>query len=595
MLKKIFRTLSPKHRKQFYRLQIVNIFVAIFEVASVASVGPFVLLASNPEKIFEHQWLHNMYLFSGVDSSAKFLSIIAVLAFLLLLTGALLSIFATWKISLFSQQVGVGVGDQLYRHYLQQSWLYHSSQNSAFFIKQIANEAIRLAYSIITPIMEINAKIVLILFIISALLWVNPVLVLLIVIILSITYLIIYHRLRKKMAIHGKNVSTALSHRMQLLQEGFGGIKNVILHNLQENFVSQFEQTGDVLSKSQAKVVAYSKMPRYMVECIILSSIFISLTYLLSAYDDLSEMFAVLAVFSFAGLKLLPAFNVLYGSSAQIKGNISAFNAIYADLKNNNPLLITKDESSITSTAITTNIELQNIYFSYQKNAKNVIENLSINIPSKQAVGIVGLSGSGKSTTVDILLGLLQPQSGQLLVDGKVITQGKSLLEWQANIGYVPQNIFLSDRSIKENIAFGIAKDRIDIEAVKQAVELAHLTEFINTLPQGLDTFVGERGVQLSGGQQQRIGIARALYRNVDLLVLDEATSSLDGLTERSIVQAIYDFSATKTLVIIAHRLNTVKGCNIIYLLDKGQVIDQGSYHDLLKRNPQFQKMVSNA
>ena len=239
-------------------------------------------------------------------------------------------------------------------------------------------------------------------------------------------------------------------------------------------------------------------------------------------------------------------------------------------------------------------IRLEEVIFTYPGKEEPAAKNLDIEIPINKIIGLVGASGSGKSTTIDLLLGLIDPQHGRLLIDGKPVTPDRRRA-WQNSLGFVPQNIFLADSSIRENIGFGLPLEAIDEERVRRAATMAHLDELLDELPDGLNTRVGERGVQLSGGQRQRIGIARALYHDADVLILDEATSALDGITEKLIMDAIHDFSGKKTIIMIAHRLATVKQCDTIYLLAGGEVVDAGSYEDLSKRNITFRRMAEHA
>ena len=291
---------------------------------------------------------------------------------------------------------------------------------------------------------------------------------------------------------------------------------------------------------------------------------------------------------------MLPAFQQAYAGLSQIRGNLAAFDTVRDDLRasslesaravaQSNERLVPQQEG-----------RLSNVLFRYPGKEEPALNNIDMRIPANGVIGLVGASGSGKSTAIDLLLGLIEPQEGSLFIDGEPLTNEKRRA-WQNTVGFVPQSIFLADSSIRENIAFGLPFDAIDEESVRRAAKMAHLDELLAELPRGLDTEVGERGVQLSGGQKQRIGIARALYNDADVLVLDEATSALDGITEKLIMDAIHDFSGKKTIIMIAHRLATVRQCETIYLLEKGELTDHGSYNDLALRSPIFRRMADNA
>jgi len=312
----------------------------------------------------------------------------------------------------------------------------------------------------------------------------------------------------------------------------------------------------------------------------------------LSAHEgDLGEILPVLSVYALAGFKLLPAFQQAYTGVSQIRGNLSAFDAVRDDLRASSLTVATSSVPTGRRLSPRSEIRFDNVVFSYPGKEEPALKGVNITIPINQVIGLVGASGSGKSTAIDLLLGLIQPQQGNLMIDDQPLTEDKHRA-WQNSLGFVPQSIFLADSSIRENIAFGLPPEAIDEGKVNRAATMAHLDELLAELPQGLGTTVGERGVQLSGGQRQRIGIARALYHDAEVLVLDEATSALDGITEKLIMDAIHDFAGKKTIVMIAHRLATVRKCDSIYLLQNGKVADHGTYRELAERSDVFKRMA---
>jgi HlyD family secretion protein len=340
-------------------------------------------------------------------------------------------------------------------------------------------------------------------------------------------------------------------------------------------------------------------VPRYAMELVAFASVILLVLYLLSAYQgDLGTILPVLSVYALAGFKILPALQLVYSSVSQIRGNLAAFEALRDDLRfssiSNRGPATAGQPAGADSWVPKHSIQLRDVTFTYPGKQEPALNGLSIEIPANQVIGLVGASGSGKSTAIDLLLGLIEPQQGQLLIDGQPVT-ASNLRSWQNTLGFVPQLIFLADSSIRENIAFGLPPELIDEERVRRAASMAHLDELLSTLPDGMNTCVGERGVQLSGGQRQRIGIARALYHDADVLILDEATSALDGITEKMIMEAIHDFSGKKTIIMIAHRLATVKACDCIYLLSNGQLIETGTYDELVNQSSTFRDMARNA
>jgi ABC-type multidrug transport system fused ATPase/permease subunit len=306
-----------------------------------------------------------------------------------------------------------------------------------------------------------------------------------------------------------------------------------------------------------------------------------------------NEVIPILSLYAFAGYRLMPALQQIYGGMTAVKYNMPALQLIIKDLRECDNTTTNKKDL-VGSVAFKKSLYLESINFCYEGTNKNILTNLNLEIQCRTTVGIVGSTGSGKTTLVDIVLGLLTQNSGNIFVDNIQINSDNISL-WQEHLGYVPQSIFLTDDTIERNIAFSLSDSEIDSSKIKKASKIAELDSFINELPNKYKTYVGERGVRLSGGQRQRIGIARALYNNPDLLVFDEATSSLDGVTENAIVDAIHNLSNKKTIIMIAHRLSTVKECDIIYVLENGSIVDSGKYDKLISENEYFKKVASSS
>jgi HlyD family secretion protein len=341
--------------------------------------------------------------------------------------------------------------------------------------------------------------------------------------------------------------------------------------------------------------MALTQVPRYFMELIAFGSMIALLLYLIASHNGtLGIILPILSVYALASFKLLPAFQQIYGSLATLKASIPAFESIQQDLIDSTQIQRTTLKLGKSNLHLKQQITFENVTFTYPGSREPVLKALNMSIPANSVVGIVGSSGAGKSTLIDILLSLIDPQQGHLKIDG-VTVNGENRRSWQNTVGFVPQAIFLSEGTIAENVAFGIPENHIDLEKVQKALKLAHLTELVQGFEKGMNTTVGERGVQLSGGQRQRIGIARALYNEAKILVFDEATSSLDGITEKTIIDAIHDFSGKKTIIMIAHRIKTVQKCDQIFLVDKGQVVDQGTYQELMKKNEKFRNMAAHA
>jgi HlyD family secretion protein len=413
--------------------------------------------------------------------------------------------------------------------------------------------------------------------------------------IFSSAYGLLYWTARRRLMANGETITQMNRKRTQLMQEGFAGIKDTLLLGRQADFNNRFQKASRTLANVQGTNEVLGKLPRYAMELVAYGSIIVLILFLIRLHKgDTSAFLPVLAVYALAGFKLLPAFQQMYVSLTTIRANLASFTNLRGDLKASHNQRSEQPPENSGRLHVNDAITLENICFRYPGKDFDALDNLTITIPGQQVIGLVGSSGSGKSTTIDVLLGLLTPDAGKLCVDGISVTETNKRA-WQNSVGYVPQSIFLADATIRENIAFGLPPERIDESRIEQAVRMAHLEELVQTLSLGLDTRVGERGVQLSGGQRQRIGIARALYDDADVLVLDEATSALDGITEKLVMDAIHDFSGKKTIIMIAHRLSTVRQCDRIYLLEQGAVINEGSYDELVSVSPIFEKMAQHS
>lgn len=594
-LNQLYRLLTNEQRKKLITLQALVVLMAFAEVGGVAAIGPFMAIVGDISRLEGDGALGQLYQLSGAQSPQKFLFWMGVGVLIALTGAAMISMYVTWRLSLYAQQIGAELSIRLYHYYMQQSWLFHASGSSSQLTNKIAQETMRITNQVIQPLMQMNAKGVLAFVMALAIFIFNPVVAIAGVFLFVIAYAILYRTVRKRLTKNGKVITHTNQQRFKLMNEGFGGIKDALLLGRQSDFNKRFTLTSQQFGYAQGVTRGLAQVPRYAMELIAFGAVIFLVLYLLEAYDgNLGQILPVLSVYALAGFKLLPAFQQIYTSLAQVKGNIAAFDSLEEDLISSKNAVSGKSPSQFGKLKPNKLIVLDNIHFRYPGKEEKALNGLTFEIPVNQVIGLVGASGSGKSTAIDVLLGLMKPEAGALKVDGEVLSDER-LRAWQNNVGFVPQSIFLADASIRENIGFGLPSAQIDDERIKRATKLAHLDEFLENLPDGLETRVGERGVQLSGGQRQRIGIARALYDDADVLVLDEATSALDGITEKLVMDAIHDFAGKKTIIMIAHRLSTVKHCNTILLLQDGKVADQGSYLELAKRNVTFQRMAEHA
>ena len=597
IIQQLFSLLSAKQVKTFYILQFLVLIMAFTELVGIASIAPFMALVGDISLLEKEGGIFSeIYQFSGLTNPMDFLFYTGLAVLLMLTISTFISMYTVWRLSLYAAKVGAEIADRLYTYYMQQDWLFHATGSSAHLTKQVSTEAIRVTDQIIQPLMQMNAKVVLAVFISVSILIYDPIIAISGLLIFGFAYFLLYKLVRKRLQDNGQKMSQVFTQRFRLMNEGFGGIKDVLLLNRRYDFVERFQESGNTFAYARGTNTAISQVPRYFMELIAFGAMIGLVLLLIKLHQgNLGTVLPVLAVYALAAFKLLPALQQIYSSIVQIKGNTAAFEAIKYDLEQS---LNTKHPSHKEATSphlpLHKKISLNNITFTYPGKPKPAVDGLNMTIPVNSVIGLVGASGSGKSTAIDLLLGLLNPQIGELCIDGTCITPANKRA-WQNTLGFVPQSIFLSEGTIAENVAFGLPVKDIDLQQVNKALELANLTELVEQLPEGINTKVGERGVQLSGGQRQRIGIARALYHEADILVFDEATSALDGITEKIIMEAIHEFSGKKTIIMIAHRLKTVQKCDIIYMMDKGRIIDQGTYQELLDSNPKFKEMAEHA
>ena len=438
--------------------------------------------------------------------------------------------------------------------------------------------------------MELIARSTVSIAIIILLFLVDPKLAFIIGFSLGGAYGVIYFFTRRYLNRIGEQSLQQNNLRFKSIIEAFGASKEVKVGGLEKNFVKNFAKPAKIFALNQASTEIISTLPRFILEAIAFGGILLMILYMMLQSGSFYSALPIISLYVFAGYRLLPALQEIYSSFIQITYTKPSIDKIYQDAKSLEPINLNQEEGILPFNKV---ISLKNITYNYPNASKVSLKNISLNISFKNTIGIVGATGSGKTTTVDIILGLLEAQKGTLEVDGKIIDKN-NIRSWQNSIGYVPQNIYLSDDTIAANIAFGVEPKDIDYKSVEKAAKIANLHDFVlEELPAKYDTIIGERGVRLSGGQRQRIGIARALYNNPNVLIFDESTNSLDNLTEQVIIEALNNLSSQVTIIIISHRIKTIENCNQIFLMDHGKIIARGNYDELSKNSIEFNKFIS--
>ena len=593
-LRQAYALLSPSHRRGLLVLATLMLLSAIFEMAGIASIMPFMSMVADPGIVDHNHWLSLTYHRFGFDSPRSFMIFLGFVVLEVLFLSNLIAALTVWSILRFSFTAGRDLAQKMFSVYLNHPYVFFLNRNSSELVQNTLFEMGRTVNNVLIPLLTILARSTIALSILILLFSVNPSLALVAGTLLGGAYGLVYFGVRKTLARSGQEISRENARRTQVAYETFGGIKDIKILGREKTFFDLFQKPVERYALLQAQTQMISLLPRYALETMAFGGIIGIVLYLLSTGENLSTTLPLISLYALAGYRLMPALQQIFANWSTVRFNISAVERISRDIEAL-PENAQKQEVPPPATrrlSLQTAIELDRVTFHYPGREEAVLDDLSLVIPARTSIGLVGSTGSGKTTTLDILLGLLEPTGGSLKIDGQPVNR-TNVRQWQATIGYVPQQIMLLDDTVLKNIAFGIPEQEIDRDKVVQAATLAHLHDFVTSdLREGYDTPIGERGVRLSGGQRQRIGIARALYHEPSVLVLDEATSALDNITENVIMEALNTLARDKTVIMVAHRLTTARECDTIVVLDRGRVVDSGTYDALLERNDFFRMLA---
>ena len=588
ILKKLLFLLTLQERKNVIFLMVMVLVLAMLEMIGVVSILPFMAVLMSPDLIDTNVLLNTAFKTSnllGVETKKNFLFLLGIVVFLILIITLTFK-FLTYYVQLrFTTSLNYKIAKRFVEGYLNQPYSWFLNRHSADLGKNILSEVNFVISQGVTPMINLIKQSVVALVMIIMLFFVDPILTLVVGLTFSLVYSLIYLIIKKFMSNIGQSRLDANKWMFTSISDAFGAIKEIKVSGHEQIYVNRFSQPAKTLSRVSALAGVISNLPRFVLEAITFGGMLLIVLYLMSQRGNFISSLPIISLYAYAGYRLLPTIQQIYTSLLTLRFVGPALDALYKDLKS---LKHSKLKQSDNFLLLKKNISLKNINFNYPNSSRTALKNIHFSINAKTSFGIIGATGSGKTTVVDIILGLLEAQQGMLEVDGKEINRLNSK-DWQRSIGYVPQHIFLSDDSVAANIAFGIQNEQIDYKAVERAAKIARLHEFVtNELPQKYKTIIGERGVRLSGGQRQRIGIARALYNNPKVLILDEATSALDNNTEKQVMNEIKQLENDITLIMIAHRLSTVKECDSIILMDKGEIKGQGTFEELAKSNDNF-------
>jgi len=583
ILKNLIFLLTSDERKQGGFLLVMIIIMAFLDMLGVASILPFMSVVTDPGLVDNNLILNYMFQFSnnfGVQNKDQFIIFLGFFVFIIIILSLSFKVFTTYMQLNFIEMREYSISKRLIEGYLHQPYSWFLSQHSSNLGKNILSEVQQIVAKGFRPMIELISKSIVATAIIILLISIDTKLSFFVGLTLFLVYFTIFYFVRSYLNLSGEKRLKFNGIRFKVVNESFNATKEVKIGGLEEVYMANFSNAAEIYAKTRASSQAISLLPRFILEAIAFGGILLIMLYMMTKSGNFNSALPVISLYIFAGYRLMPALQQIYSSFTSLTFISPSLNKLKEDLKklkiSNN---INYDNNVLK---FKKNITLKNVYYNYPNTSRAALKNINICISAKSKVGIIGATGSGKTTTIDIILGLLEPCKGTLNVDGKIITK-QNVRSWQRLIGYVPQSIYLSDDTIAANIAFGVNSKYINKNRIEEVSRIANFHKFIlEELPNQYETKIGERGVRLSGGQRQRIGIARALYHNPRLLIFDEATNALDNETEKAVMEAINNINREMTVILIAHRIHTLQKCDFILKIENGEIVSNHQYKDLL-------------
>jgi ABC-type multidrug transport system fused ATPase/permease subunit len=582
-LSKIHFLITPAERRSALMLLGLMVIGMVLETLGIGLLIPAIALLTQPDYAARFPVLQPLLAALGNPSQQNL-----VIGGMLILVGAYLVkavflAFLAWWQTRFAFGVLAQVSQRLFTIYLRQPYTFHLQRNSAQLISNVIGEVNVFTYNTLIPAMTIVTECLVLLGIAILLLVVEPLGALIVVLVLGGAAWAFHHSTRTRIARWGQARQDHEGLRIQYLQQGLGGAKDVKLLGREGDFLAEYRVHNTQSARVGQFQATLYQLPRLWLELLVVAGLATLVLAMLTQGRDMASIVPTLGLFAAAAFRLMPSVNRVLSAVQSLRYGLPVINTLHEELHLAAPEPAAQNNNG--TAAFQYEIRLADITYTYPGAPAPALNQLSLSIKKGESVGFIGPSGSGKSTLVDVILGLLPPSAGQVAVDGRDIQQ--NLRHWQDRIGYVPQSIYLLDDTLKRNVAFGLPNKQIDDAAVQRAIQAAQLDEFVASLPDGLETLVGERGIRLSGGQRQRISIARALYHDPAVLVLDEATSALDAATEHDVMQAVTALQGSKTILIVAHRPSTVEHCNRLYRLYEGRVVEEGTPSTMVSSQPE--------
>lgn len=592
LIARLWRHFPARRRRQFLLLMALMLFSAFAEVVSLGAIIPFLAVITAPERVFAYPAVSALAAYFGITEASRLILPITVSFAAVALCAGLIRILLLWTSTRLTAASGSELSIEVYRRTLYQPYQVHISRNSSDVINGITNKVNGVVFGVMLPLLALLSSTLVLFAVMAALLAIDPLVASVATGGFGLSYAVITLAYRRRLHRNSARIVREQTQVLKALQEGLGGIRDVLLDGSQPIYCEVYRKADLPFRQAQGDNSFVGQGPRYAIEAVGMVLI-TALAFALSRQPGgIAAAIPVLGALALGAQRLLPALQQIYNAWTSIAGNQVQLADVIEILEQPAPHAATP--TLPPPLPFKKEIRFDSVRFRYSAGGPWVLDGLDLTIPRGSRIGFIGTTGSGKSTTIDLLMGLLSPSEGRLLVDG-VPVDGSNLRAWQRSIAHVPQAIFLADTTLAENIAFGVPRELIDMELVRQAARRAQIAEFIESRPGGYDSVVGERGVRLSGGQRQRIGIARALYKQVNVLVLDEATSALDNATEQAVMDAIDLLDREITTVMIAHRVTTLRRCDFILQLESGRVTAKGTYGHMLEANPDFRKAAQAA
>ena len=591
LVEKLRALLPLRQRVKCLLLISLTLVTAIIETTGIASVAPFLAMLAAPEMVETNKYLGAAYNFLGVDRE-EFLLVLGLLSFIGLVGATACRALNMWAQTRFNRSIEYGLAQRLMTNYLHRPYTFFLGRNNADLTKMVLSEAGQAVSDFLSPIITLISNAITATLLLALLCAVNAQFTFATALVFGGIYALIFVTTRQWLARLGERRYNANRQRFEAASEVFGGIKEIKLLGSEHVYLKRFSNAYARLTHAQANANLAGTLPGYALELIAFGGGLLAALHFLQSPEQLAQVLPLIALYILCARRILPSIQRIFKSVTTLRYSQPAVNRLLEDFAQGRN--VGGEMAQTTKPLFVADaIRLENVSFTYPVAAKAAVSNLSLVIPVGARVGFVGATGSGKTTTVDLVLGLLSPTTGRILIDGTPLGP-HNLRCWQRNLGYVPQYIYLADDLVAANIAFGLPPREMDREAVERAALNAAIHDFVaNEMPQGYDTLVGERGVRLSGGQRQRIGIARALYRDPKIIVFDEATSALDNRTEKTVMQGLQSLGRDRTLIFVAHRLSTVRDCDIIYVFARGGVQAQGTYDELTATSAEFKSLAA--